>query len=272
MGYGREVKCTVCPWSDHRRFGAGVLVDPCPECGAKVWFAELWIGDRKFGTDEILWPRPESYINEPELEVKGPELKIRSESKVKAPHGDARTKPILIDRSATGPVRDESEKLVPRSARSFKMPALVQRQKLSEAQKSEILGRQKFRCIYCGRKLGDTVWDSLGKPITLSTCFDHFEPFALRGNENPENFMAACKVCNTLKSDMVFESLKAARMWLVEQWALKGYQDIFPGMTQFRINLNLIDKGGWTGSGSPLQIPVLMRKPVSETSEIGSQQ
>jgi hypothetical protein len=25
-----------------------VLVEPCPECGAKVWFAELWMGEKTY--------------------------------------------------------------------------------------------------------------------------------------------------------------------------------------------------------------------------------
>jgi len=44
MAGGRTVKCVRCAWTRFRCFGSGVLVEPCPECGARVRFAELWIG------------------------------------------------------------------------------------------------------------------------------------------------------------------------------------------------------------------------------------
>jgi hypothetical protein len=49
MAGGRNVKCTRCPWTKFRCFGKGVLVEPCPECGAKVWFEELWTGEKPYG-------------------------------------------------------------------------------------------------------------------------------------------------------------------------------------------------------------------------------
>jgi len=48
MAGGRNVNCTQCPWTKFRCFGKGVLVEPCPECGARVWFAELWMGEKPF--------------------------------------------------------------------------------------------------------------------------------------------------------------------------------------------------------------------------------
>ena len=45
----RELKCTACSWRGSRYFGKGILVEPWPECGAKVWYAELWAGERAYG-------------------------------------------------------------------------------------------------------------------------------------------------------------------------------------------------------------------------------
>jgi hypothetical protein len=165
------------------------------------------------------------------------------------------SKIILINRSASGPVREEQKKLDPLSTREIREISIppAHRRSLSEDEKSKIINRQSFKCIYCARKLGSTVWDPEGKPVILSTRFDHFEPFALRSNENPENFVAACGVCNGFKSDKVFDSLKDARTWLAGQWELKGYQDSFPGMRRFQIDLKLLDVGGWTGMGNHLQ-------------------
>jgi hypothetical protein len=52
MAGGRSVKCTRCDWSKNRCFGKGVLVEPCPACGAKVWFADLWAGEKAFRRTE----------------------------------------------------------------------------------------------------------------------------------------------------------------------------------------------------------------------------
>jgi hypothetical protein len=45
MSASRAVKCTVCPWIDNRACGRGILIDPCPQCGSKVWYETLWYGD-----------------------------------------------------------------------------------------------------------------------------------------------------------------------------------------------------------------------------------
>lgn len=45
MSSSREVKCIACAWSAVRGGGNGVLVEPCPSCGARVSFAELSPGE-----------------------------------------------------------------------------------------------------------------------------------------------------------------------------------------------------------------------------------
>ena len=48
----REVKCQKCSWSASRAFGAdGILVAPCPQCGARVEYARAWDGDRPVTPD-----------------------------------------------------------------------------------------------------------------------------------------------------------------------------------------------------------------------------
>jgi hypothetical protein len=48
MAGGRTVKCVRCTWTKFRCFGGGVLVEPCPECGARVRFAECWAGEKPY--------------------------------------------------------------------------------------------------------------------------------------------------------------------------------------------------------------------------------
>ncbi|MGB2590962.1 MAG: hypothetical protein WBF09_03975 [Candidatus Acidiferrum sp.] len=41
----RTITCQVCPWQGMRYFGKGILVAPCPLCGARVAFAVVMPGD-----------------------------------------------------------------------------------------------------------------------------------------------------------------------------------------------------------------------------------
>lgn len=230
---------------------------------SKVWYESLWYGDRDFATGKMLWPKAEPI--QP-AEIVGPPSE---------PH-----KQVVVNRSAIGPVQETLRIQTPLRARtggrkhqapftsvSFnrrRVGLIPERRSISVGEKTEILERQANKCIYCARKFGSTVWDMNGKTVALSIRFDHFEPYALRQNETSENLVAACGVCNALKSDLVFDSLKATRLWLAREWERRGFQESFPGMQQFKIDLSLVDNGGWTGSGSHLQTVSFARKPMFE--------
>lgn len=47
----RAVKCQICPWNGVRRYGHGVLCDPCPECGHRVTYAVSQPGDHPVTPD-----------------------------------------------------------------------------------------------------------------------------------------------------------------------------------------------------------------------------
>jgi hypothetical protein len=56
----RAVKCQVCTWTGIRRFGNGILVEPCPS-GHRVTYAAHWDGDQPVtpddGTIQLVNPR-----------------------------------------------------------------------------------------------------------------------------------------------------------------------------------------------------------------------
>jgi 5-methylcytosine-specific restriction endonuclease McrA len=191
---------------------------------------------------------------------------IQSSEIVEPPSKSKSPKVSVIDRSVAGPVVEKTRVASPQRARSIAERTYTTRRSVPSSEKSEIIERQNSNCIYCARRFDSVVWDIDGKAVTLLPRFDHFEPYALRQNENPENFVPACCVCNTLKSDRVFDTLKAARLWLAREWERKGLQDSFPGMKRFEIDVSLIDKGGWTGSGSHLQPVSFAQKPMFEAT------
>ena len=85
-----------------------------------------------------------------------------------------------------------------------------------------ILEAQDYSCIYCQQRF-DSIRYRGKKPFKLRIHWDHSVPFAHTMNNRVENFVAACHVCNPLKSDKIFDSLDDARVYLHTARLGKGY-------------------------------------------------
>lgn len=79
--------------------------------------------------------------------------------------------------------------------------------------KKEILEQQENRCLYCERMFHSWVHRKK-KAIRLTVCWDHFSPYSYSRDNGGDNFVAACQVCNGLKSNKIFETLEEARIYL----------------------------------------------------------
>lgn len=88
--------------------------------------------------------------------------------------------------------------------------------------KQLILNQQDNRCFYCEQTFGSTV-ERKGKQLTLRIHWDHQIPYAYAQNNTTENFVAACQVCNTIKSDICFQTIDEAKLYLEEKRKSKGY-------------------------------------------------
>lgn len=75
-----------------------------------------------------------------------------------------------------------------------------QHKKPSQYQCDIILKRQDNKCLYCGTPF-----------IYEAPHFDHFIPLSFLRRSSLENFVAACQLCNNIKSDKVFDSLEDVR-------------------------------------------------------------
>jgi len=97
------------------------------------------------------------------------------------------------------------------------------RRRPSVREKQRILRAQAYKCFYCNRYFG-TLIERAGRISFLKLNWDHFIPFsyAMSG----EHFVAACHICNSLKSDMIFETPEAAREYVLEARKKKGYSDV----------------------------------------------
>jgi len=96
------------------------------------------------------------------------------------------------------------------------------RHRPSVDQQREILARQDCRCIYCGQPFGAMHWRDK-KLLILTVEWDHDLPFCFSQNNDVSNFVAACQICNGLKSDHLFRGLEDAQAFLAVHRELKGY-------------------------------------------------
>lgn len=90
------------------------------------------------------------------------------------------------------------------------------------AEKRKILNQQGTVCFYCYVELGSIRFKN-GLPFVVRTEWDHQLPFAYSQDNNTENFVAACHVCNGIKSDHIFRTVEEARDYLEDKRKSKGY-------------------------------------------------
>lgn len=89
-------------------------------------------------------------------------------------------------------------------------------------EKRRILSEQDGRCFYCGVRLG-SIRTRNGKSFMVKIHWDHKMPFAYSQNNHAGNFVAACHVCNGIKSSHIFSTVKEAQIELSSRRREKGY-------------------------------------------------
>lgn len=95
---------------------------------------------------------------------------------------------------------------------------------LSQTDRNALLARQDWNCFYCGRGFGALVFRK-GKEIRLRVEYDHLVPHSYSFNGSKFNFVAACHVCNKMKSNLMFNSVEEVQVYLHTKWKDKGYYD-----------------------------------------------
>ena len=94
-------------------------------------------------------------------------------------------------------------------------------------EKREILSRQDNKCLYCGSEFGTPIWSERhGKVLFTNIHWDHFVPYCYSYNNKRVNFVAACSVCNLIKSSKMFETLTEAKNYILYQRKRKGYASV----------------------------------------------
>ena len=96
------------------------------------------------------------------------------------------------------------------------------RRLIPESLKKLILEDQEYCCYYCLVPFSFEV-ERHGKLIKRKIEFDHLVPFSYLNNNDKENLVASCDICNKLKYSMCFQTTDEARIYLQEKRESKGY-------------------------------------------------
>jgi DNA-directed RNA polymerase subunit RPC12/RpoP len=96
-------------------------------------------------------------------------------------------------------------------------PIEPKRRYLKESEKEEILEKQDYRCTYCEQRFGATVFYKLRETI-LKITWDHVFPFVYTHNNDLENFVACCHICNSWKRARIFNNINEVKVYVTEKW------------------------------------------------------
>jgi len=72
-----------------------------------------------------------------------------------------------------------------------------------------ILERDQYRCRYCGLD-GNANFEN-----ALAMSVDFVLPRARKGKKDPDNLVACCRTCNTIKGKRVYKSLDEAKAYVM---------------------------------------------------------
>lgn len=95
------------------------------------------------------------------------------------------------------------------------------RKQPKKSARQAVIAAQGNLCLYCDLEFGSVVYRR-GKPVKLKRHWDHVVPYSYSQNNCPENVVAACHVCNLIKSDLVFETLEQAKEHITSRRWEKG--------------------------------------------------
>lgn len=97
------------------------------------------------------------------------------------------------------------------------------RKKPSATVKAAILKIQDNKCLYCNKEFG-TYYERYNKISRTKLHFDHLAPFSYTQNNTKYGFVAACHICNSIKSNKVFNTVEEVFHYVNYNRQKKGYK------------------------------------------------
>ena len=88
---------------------------------------------------------------------------------------------------------------------------------ISQKFKEELMMKQNYRCYWCGREFFTYVYKD-GKPLKLIMHVDHVNPAAYRLDDNVDNLVGSCQLCNLFKSSKMFDDKEDCKNFITDRW------------------------------------------------------
>lgn len=101
----------------------------------------------------------------------------------------------------------------------------IRRRRPSLKRRTQQLEEQEHRCFYCQRTFGSYIWRK-NKLVKLMIHWDHQVPWSYSRDNLPDNFVAACHLCNGFKSDKCFSTVEEARIFIAQAWEASAVEDL----------------------------------------------
>lgn len=116
------------------------------------------------------------------------------------------------------------------------MPTRTGRRGPTKVTRRQLLAEFGFCCAYCDYPFG-TLLD--GRGVT-HVAWDHLVPYSWLQANPGHNFVPSCRLCNSFKGALLFDSLGQARAHVTERW-----EHTAQGVLWVPSVSNLIDPERW---------------------------
>jgi len=117
---------------------------------------------------------------------------------------------------------DKKIEIPPEVKLSREFDGSQKRHQISRKIKNQILKKQENKCIYCKCDLDGWIFNKKRQEYTpVKIHYDHFISWNYSRNDQENNLVAACHVCNFIKSDLYFRDFVSTRDHILKKRAEK---------------------------------------------------
>jgi|SRR3990167_1459633 len=106
--------------------------------------------------------------------------------------------------------------VAPVTAKRMSSPPVVRKQP-KQAERKRLLELFQDACAYC-EKTFDSWTAYHGRPKRVRLNWDHQVPWVYSQNNRKENFLPACRFCNSWKGSLIFRTIEEVKIYVHQKW------------------------------------------------------